>query len=406
MKQKRIIQSGIRIMARHKMRSFLMMLGIIIGVTALTVIVTLGKGTETAIMKKIEKLFDASSIIVSDGGSRQMGGGHGEVTTRLTLEDVAALETETGNIRISDPFQMVPGHEVKYKTKHVNTTIFGRSADAPIVWSRGASTGEYFSHGDVERSARVALLGQSVADELFGSSDPVGAQIRIGGIPFRVKGILERMGTDPHGMDRDNEVVIPITTMMRRVMNVDFIMAVKFLVQDPGKMDQTANQIAQILRERHSLNENEADDFNLITPKRVREMVAETTNIFTLLLPLIAGISLLVGGVLVAGLMLISVNERTGEIGLRKAIGARSQDIRLQFLSESTTITAAGGGIGIVLGLAAVLLFTKMMDLPFVLSWQALGVGVIISILVGLVAGVYPASRASALNPVETLRQN
>lgn len=405
MKKTRIIKSGFRTMARYKMRSFFMMLGIVVGIAALTIIVSLGKGTEEAIMKKIEKLFDSSSIIVSAGGGRQMGGGHGEVTTSLTLEDVEALQSEAGNIRVSDPWQMVLGREVKFKNKSVNTTIFGRSADAHIVWSRGVSGGEHFSYADVESSARVVLLGQSVAEELFGDADPVGAQVRIGGVPFRVKGILELMGTDPHGMDRDNEVVIPITTMMRRVMNVDYIMAVKLLVQDKSKMDQTVNHITQILRERHGINENETDDFSLLTPKRVQEMVANTNKVFTLFLPLIAGISLLVGGVLVAGLMLISVNERTGEIGLRKAVGARSKDIRLQFLSESTTITVSGGVTGILLGLLAVMLFTKMMDLPFVVSWQALGMDMVFSTLVGLAAGVYPAIRAAALNPVETIRQ-
>ncbi len=405
MKSVRIIKNGFRAMARHKMRTIFMMIGIIVGITALTIIVSLGKGTERAIMKKIEKLFDSSSIIVSAGGGRQIGGGHGEVTTSLDLEDVEALMSQIGNLRISDPFQMVPGREVKYKTASVNTTVFGRSAEAPAVWNRGVTAGEYFDRNDVERSARVVLLGQSVARELFGDTDPVGAQIRIGGAPFRVKGVLQLMGTDPHGMDRDNEVVIPITTMLRRVMNVDYIMAVKFLVRDREKMNQTVERIKNILRERHGINENEADDFSLITPDLVREMVARTNRVFTLFLPLIAGISLLVGGVLVAGLMLISVNERTGEIGLRKAIGARAKDIRLQFLSESVTITASGGGIGILLGLAAVMVFTKMMDLPLVISWQALGLDIVFSTLVGLAAGVYPAMRAANLNPVETIRQ-
>jgi len=248
------------------------------------------------------------------------------------------------------------------------------------------------------------LIGTTDVDTLFGDIDPIGEQIRIGTVPFRVIGVLKQRGIDPHGWDRDNEILVPYTTAMRRLMNIDYVQTAKLLVKDPRKIERTTERITVILRERHTLAESEPNDFSILTPVQVQEMVSSTNRIFTLFLPLIAGISLIVGGVIVANLMLISVNERTSEIGLRKAVGARSKDIQLQFLAETTVITLLGGMIGIVLGLVGSQAVSAMMKLPPSLSWEALGLGVIFSTLVGLIAGVLPARRAASLQPVETLR--
>jgi putative ABC transport system permease protein len=265
-------------------------------------------------------------------------------------------------------------------------------------------SGSYFTGLDMKKSARVALLGTSVVKELFDGMDPVGEQIRIGSVPFRVIGVLEPMGVDPHGLDRDNEINIPITTLMRRVMNVDYIRGAKLKLADKSRMDDTAAQITRILRERHHISSGEPDDFHLITPALVREILARMTGVFSVLLPLIAGIALLAGGVVVAALMLITVNERKSEIGLRKAVGARAKDILSQFIMETAVITVTGGLTGFLLGTAGLFAVIAKMKLPVVVPWEAFILGMVFSGIVGLAAGILPARKAAALEPVDALR--
>ncbi|MCP5052170.1 MAG: peptide ABC transporter permease, partial [bacterium] len=262
-----------------------------------------------------------------------MGGRHSSsITQSLKIADLEALEAEIPNLELWDPMNVIREQEVKHREKNVNVRIYGHSPKAEIVWNRSVDSGEFFDHNDMNKAARVALIGKNTAKELFGDEDPIGGEIRIGTIPFRVKGVLESIGADPHGNDRDNEVHVPITTAMRRLQNVDYINGAKLLVKDADKIEETAARVSEILRERHQLPREAPDDFVLFTPAFVRHLVSKANNVFDLLLPLIAGISLLVGGVVVANLMLIAVNERTAEIGLRKAVGARSKDILGQFL--------------------------------------------------------------------------
>jgi len=397
MRSRRIIKSGFLVMRRHKLRTFFMMVGIMIGITALTLILSLGKGTEKKVMDNIERMFTASSILITAGAGQMMGGPmSGGPTTTFTIEDLEVLHNEISAIDIWDPMQMIPAREVKYQENSDNIRVFGHSERAQRVWNIGVIRGEFFDGDAVTTSARVALIGTTAVDTLFGDIDPIGEQIRIGTVPFRVIGVLKQRGIDPHGWDRDNEILVPYTTAMRRLMNIDYVQTAKLLVKDPRKIERTTERITVILRERHTLAESEPNDFSILTPVQVQEMVSSTNRIFTLFLPLIAGISLIVGGVIVANLMLISVNERTSE--------ARSKDIQLQFLAETTVITLLGGMIGIVLGLVGSQAVSAIMKLPPSLSWEALGLGVISSTLVGLIAGVLPARRAASLQPVETLR--
>jgi putative ABC transport system permease protein len=256
----------------------------------------------------------------------------------------------------------------------------------------------------MERSSRVAMLGVNVTAQLFGDSDPINKKIRIGNIPFIVIGVLEEIGSDPHGMNKDHEIIIPISTMMKRLMNVDFIMFAKIKVKDISKMAETVEQVRLILRTQHHLSANEPDDFSMITPIQVQEMIATANRVFNLFLPLIAGVALLVGGVIIANLMLITVNERKSEIGLRKAVGARSKDILYQFIIETTAIAISGGVFGIIIGSFSVQALSMMMKLPPTISWKAIFLGVLFSGLVGLTAGLLPAKRAAGFDPVDTLR--
>ncbi len=405
MKNRRIIKSGFRVMRRNKMRTLFMMLGIVVGITALTLIFSLGKGTEKKVLDNIDRMFSGSSILISAGAGQMMGGPtSGGPTTNFTVEDMEAVQEEISNIETWDPMLMIPSREVKYLENSENIRIFGHSERSERVWNMGVTTGDYFDDQAVLTSARVALIGTTVVDSLFEGIDPIGEQIRIGTVPFRIIGILKQRGMDPHGWDRDNEVIVPYTTAMRRLMNIDYIQSAKLIVKDPKEMDRTVERITAILRDRHVLDDSEPDDFSIITPVQVQEMVSSANNIFNLLLPLIAGISLIVGGVIVANLMLISVNERTSEIGLRKAVGARSKDIQLQFISETVAITFLGGIVGVLIGMSGSQALAVIMNLPPTVSWKALVLGIVFSSLVGLIAGVVPARRAASLQPIETLR--
>ncbi len=405
MRTRRIFRSSFRIMARHKLRTSFMMLGILVGIAALTLIFAIGRGTQEKVMANIERVFDASSIMITAGGNRMMGGPQteGQVTT-LTLGDLAAIAEELPEIKAWDPMQVMPAREVRYRDRSANLRVLGQSPSSEVVWNRTVVSGRFFDDDDMAGSARVALIGQAVVDELFADSDPIDQQIRISNVPFRVIGVLELVGPDPHGMNRDLEIQVPITTAMRRMLNVDYIVSGKFLVHDAATVERVADRIGEILRQRHNLAEGEPDDFSIMTPVEVKEMLQQALRVFNLFLPILTGLSLVVSGVIVANLMLIAVNERTGEIGLRKAVGAKSKDILFQFLMETVVITVAGGIVGIVVGIGGIRAMAGMMNIPVAIPVIALVLGIVVPSVVGLVAGVIPARRAAALQPVEALQ--
>jgi putative ABC transport system permease protein len=250
----------------------------------------------------------------------------------------------------------------------------------------------------------VALIGQTVATQLFGNEDPLGLEIQIGSVPFRVIGVLEVWGIDPHGMDRDNEIVVPISTLMRRLTNVDTITGAKLLMAPSAQGDQVVKSINTILRDRHGLAADQPNDFSILTSSEVRQVMGSIERILSLYLPMVAAISLLAGGIVSATLMVASVNERVDEIGLRRAVGARTEDIRLQFLVETATTTVAGGVAGILLGYLLAQMSAIHMHLGSVAPWGAALLGILCSIVVGFAAGLLPAKRAARMSPVDALR--
>jgi putative ABC transport system permease protein len=383
-----------------------MMLGTFIGVLALTIVVAIGQGTRDTMVSRIDKVFSGSSILLSASGGGSRGGPHsaGPVTT-LTIDDLEAIQSSIPSIEVWDPMLLAGPREVVYRGNSNTVRVMGHSTHYEEVWSRGASRGALFGDAEVRSSARVALVGETVARELFEGADPIGLQIRIGSVPFEVIGVLEAIGTDLHGWDRDNEVVVPYTTAMRRIMNVDYIGTAKLLAVSDAEIETSVAAIETLLRERHALAEDEPNDFSMFTPVQVQQMVGSMNRIFTLFLPIVAGVSLLIGGIVVANLMIMGVNERRAEIGLRKAVGARQKDIRLQFLLESSLVTMVGGVLALVVAVVALSFVSRAMDFENIMPWQAAVLALAAAVLVGLVAGVTPARRAAALEPVSTLRE-
>jgi putative ABC transport system permease protein len=382
-----------------------MMLGTFVGVLALTLVIAIGQGTRDSVMGNIERMFAGNSILLSAGGGGMMGGPRADgPTTTLALDDLETILSEVPGVSVYDPMVMASEREVVFQGNSSSVRVLGHSENHEAVWDRGVSRGAFFNGAEVRSSARVAVVGETLVRDIFEGADPIGSQLRIGTVPFEVIGVLDSMGIDPHGWDRDNEVIVPVTTMMRRVMNIDYVQSAKILVSNGDDLDGAVVAIEQILRERHSLAEDEPDDFSMITPVQIREMVGSMNRIFTLFLPLLAGVSLLIGGIVVANLMLMGVNERRSEIGLRKAMGARKKDIWMQFLLESSVVTAAGGVMALLVGAGLLAMVAQGMEIPSIMPWSAATVGLFAAVAVGLLAGVFPARRAAELDPVATLR--
>jgi putative ABC transport system permease protein len=389
-------------MGRYKVRTSFMMLGSLIGVAALTFVLSIGQLAQQKILEMVGRVFSDSTIVIHAGGGMLMGGPR-DAATRLTADDIHAVAKVVPGVADWDAQQSVT-LPVRRGDARDNAQILGESERWQRVWNRSASRGDCFDETAVRNSARVAVIGETVAQDLFGNDDPIGADIQIGSVPFKVIGILEPWGTDLHGMDEDNVVVVPVTTLMRRLANLDKIGMAKLLVNDPGQAGQMKVQIAEVLRERHALARDQPDDFSILTATEVHRVIGEIQRVIFLYLPLVAAISLVVGGIVSASLMLSSINDRIGEIGLRRAVGASSADIRLQFLLETATTIVVGGLLGIALGYAAAEIAANRMHLGSANPWLAAALGIVGSGVVGLLAGVLPALRAARLEPSEALR--
>ncbi len=400
----RLLHHSLRGIARNKSRTFFMMLGTFVGVTALTVLLAIGRGTQGEVLRRFETMFSGSAMFVRAGGGQMRPGAHGTPAATLKIEDIRAIDSALTQVTFADPIQASGEREIVYGGRTSRVRIEGHSEAAEAVWNRSVTRGAYFTAADVASAARVALIGTVVARDLFEGRDPIGEQIRIGAVPFQVIGVLADVGIDPHGIDLDNEIIIPITTLMRRVRNVDYLMGAKLLFTAGADLEAAKLEVGDILRRRHAIGPGQEDDFHLFTPVQIQQMVRSSNRVFTVFLPLLAALAIGIGGLVVANLMLMAVHERRSEIGLRKAVGARPRDIRLQFLTESAAVTGLGGLGALLVGVIILKVIGMHTGGPSSMQWSTALLGLGVAVGVGILAGVLPARRAAALDPIQTLR--
>ncbi|HHS14155.1 MAG TPA: FtsX-like permease family protein [bacterium] len=403
MKTGRILTHSIRELGKNKPRTFFMMIGIVIGVTTVTLVLSAGLGARRKVMERVRK-FGLNSLMVSAGGGREMGGGTASLpVVTLKADDAEAIKHEIRAVKDTAPFNRKGDGMLKYREKSYTTRVFGVTPSWQPVWDWYAEKGNFISDDDHARMNRVCVIAPTVQQELFGEADPIGEQIRIGTVPFEIIGIMEPKGISPGGGDMDNRVYIPLSTFSRRIANVDHITNIKVLLRDRADMNRAVEDIRSLLRGRHSLAPGVPDDFRITTPVEVTRMAERVSGTFSLFLVLVAAVSLVAGGFVITNIMLISIGERRREIGLRMAVGARARDIRNQFLVETITITVFGGLAGIVIGIGGAFVMEVLTEIPVAFSWHGAALGLVFSALVGLAAGVHPAKRAAAIQPVEAL---
>jgi putative ABC transport system permease protein len=396
---------AIRALGRNKLRSSLTMLGIIIGVGAVIAMVGIGQGASASIQSQIANL--GTNMLYVNSGSMNFGGMRGGAgsSNTLTPEDAAAIEAECPAVRAVSPGVRANGQLVYGNLNWVASGgIQGANEKFPDIRAWPVASGEFFTEGDVRTGARVCVVGKTVAENLFSGGDPIGQTMRIRNLPFRVIGILGPKGQSQFGQDQDDTVIVPYTTAQKKMLSITHINQVMVSAVSPGATFTAEKQITELLRQRHKLGANQENDFFIRNLTDAAEAADQSSKIMTNLLASIAGVSLLVGGIGIMNIMLVSVTERTREIGIRMAIGARSAAIRRQFLIESITLSVVGGVFGILVGVGASITISKTLSWPTLISPWSIFASVIFSVLVGVAFGYYPARKAAGLDPIEALR--
>ncbi|MBF1756175.1 ABC transporter permease [Veillonella sp.] len=385
----------------NKMRSILTMLGIIIGVAAVIALVSIGNGVKQDIQNSISSL-GSNLLMVMPGAPRTPGVRPTAGSMKsLKVADYEAIAKLDGVKAVSP---MTNGaYVVIYQNKNWTTSVSGVNANYLDVNNWTMKSGRFLSNKNIQNRERVAVIGKTVAKNLFGDEDPVGAEIRVKNIPFRVIGVLNSKGSGAMGNDQDDMVIIPYTTAMERVDGIDYLRMLYVVAKDENGIDRLQSDIENLLRVRHGIKDTNLDDFNIQNMNSIMETMEETTGTLTLFLGAVAAISLVVGGIGIMNIMLVSVTERTREIGIRKALGATYFVIVTQFLIEAVVISLMGGLIGIALGIGASKLISLASGMSTVISVPTIVLSFAFSMAIGLVFGIYPARKAAKLNPIDAL---
>lgn len=387
----------------NKMRSLLTMLGIIIGVGAVIALVSVGMGVRSNVTSSIASL--GSNMLIVSPGSSNRGGVRGAAGSMQTLkyDDAKAIKDKIKNIDFVSP-SVSSSYQIVYGNNNWKTSVQGVTPEFLSIRSLSIGYGSFVSTDDMNKRNRVAVIGTTVASNLFAKDNPVGKNIRINNQPYKVIGLLESKGQSSVGQDQDDVIYIPLTTAQERMLGITYVQSINVQVSSQEKMEQVQAEIENLLRSRHHIVAGKDDDFHVRNLTSLMETVNQSTSMLTLLLGAIAGISLIVGGIGIMNIMMVSVTERTREIGIRKALGATFMNIMTQFLIESMVIGIIGGIIGIVFGCAASKVIAQLGDFTTVITITPIIVSFIFSVGIGLFFGIYPARKAAKLDPIEALR--
>jgi putative ABC transport system permease protein len=394
---------SLRALRRNKMRSILTALGIIIGVASVVAMVAVGNGAQARITSQVSAL--GQNLLSVFAGSRKSGGvnsGLGSASA-LTLADADAIGREVTDVVAISPEASTTAQAIA-NGRNWSTTIAGESPDYLKIRDWKLASGSMFTEHEVRSAAKVAVIGSKTANELFGPLNPVGQTVRVGNIPFVIIGLLESKGAGMGGQNQDDRIIIPYTTAMKRITGEKYLRSINVQIVSAGRMDVAQQQITSLLRQRHRLTTGRDNDFNIFNQKEIADTVNSISKVITLLLGSIAGISLVVGGIGIMNIMLVSVTERTREIGIRIAVGAQPGDIKLQFLIEAITLSLLGGGIGVLAGIGASRLVSVFADFNAIVSTGSILLAFSVSFAIGVFFGFYPARKAARLDPIEALR--
>ena len=394
---------ALRALKRNKLRSFLTMLGIIIGVGAVIAMVAIGEGAKALVRSQIASL--GTNVLVVIPGTLTQGGartGFGGVRT-LMDSDARAIMEEVPSVTLASP-TMRQVNQVVAGNLNWSTVIQGVAPEFQQIRDWQVEDGRFINQADVGNAAKVALIGQTVASVLFGNEDPIDGVIRIKKIPFRVIGVLGAKGQTGHGTDQDDVVMIPYTTMQKRIMAITHVQSIVVSAVSAEKTQEAQQQMTALLRQRHRIQPDQDDDFFIRNLSDIAEAAQNSARVMAILLGSIASVSLLVGGIGIMNIMLVSVTERTREIGIRMAVGARKKDIMLQFIVEAVVMAAIGGALGTLAGVGSSGMISRMMEWPVLIRPDIIALAMLVSGGVGVFFGFYPAQKAANLDPIDALR--
>jgi putative ABC transport system permease protein len=394
---------SIEILAANKLRTFLSVIGMVVGIGSVILMVSAGQGAQKHILDRIRNM-GTNLIVVNAGQTQIIAGRQRQMSTvrTLVLEDAEAIARDCPSVASVAPF-VSKKLTVRREDETANTIAVGMTASGFAIRNFEPAQGRF--HTDEENRAlrRVVVVGPTVVRNLFGETNPIGLGIRLGRVPFEVIGVTLPKGIDQNGADQDDLIIVPIGTAMRRLLNVTYVQSVFVQAKDTRSMGRAESEIRELLRTRHRLRDK-PDDFTIQNQETLLATERETSQSMTFLIGSVAGISLLVGGVGILAVMLISIRERRGEIGLRRALGARRPDIRLQFLIESILLAGTGGAMGVIIGVGSAYALSAFGYWETLISWPATALAFAFSAVLGVFFGIYPASRAARLEPIEALR--
>ena len=391
---------AMREIRRNVMRSFLTILGIVIGVAAVIIMVTIGGGATVQVTEQISSL--GSNLLMVSPGQR-LGMGQRSAAAAFEMDDVKAIARDISSIAAVSP-SAYQGATVVFGNENWSTNITGTTNQYFNVGNWMFNSGRAFTESELRAGKAVCILGETVRKELFGGQDPLGQKIRLAKLSCHVIGLLEAKGQSTMGTDQDDLVILPLRTFQRRIAGNQDIRLLQISVKDGESTQKAEQDITRLLRERRHISSNEEDDFSVMDMKEIAKMLSGTTQVLTMLLGAVAAVSLLVGGIGIMNIMLVSVTERTREIGIRLAIGALEREVLMQFLVEAVVLSSLGGIIGIVLAVAGSVALADLMQVPFVFNANIIMIAFIFSAAVGVIFGYFPARKAARLDPIDALR--